>query len=61
MICKECKDKPIVRGIKHIKCFKCGKEAIVNSAYNNICNDCSGTYVICQYCGKEIKPDSENH
>ena len=52
MICKDCKNKPIVRGIKHIKCFKCGKKAIVNSVYGHICDNCSDTYIICQYCGK---------
>lgn len=55
MLCKDCKDKPLARGIKIIKCFKCGKETIVNCDYSNVCNDCSDIYVICQYCGKEIK------
>ena len=55
MICKECKNKPIIRGLKSIKCINCSKETIVNYAFTNICNDCSDTYLKCQCCGKELK------
>lgn len=57
MLCKECNEKGVVRGVKHITCFKCGKkDVLVNYAYSNICPDCSYDYVICQYCGKNIVP-----
>jgi len=59
MICKECKNKSIVRGLKHVKCFKCDKETTVNFVYSNICTDCSDTYLICQCCGKIIKNKKE--
>jgi len=55
MLCKECKNKPIVRGIKHIACFLCSKETFVNSSYVNICVNCSDKLLICQCCGKHIK------
>jgi len=54
MICKECKNKSIIRGIKQIKCFKCNIETTVNFVYSDICACCSDTYLICQCCGKEI-------
>jgi len=55
MICKECKNKPIARGIKHIVCFLCSKETLVNSSYVNICVNCSDDLLICQCCGEKIK------
>jgi len=55
MICKDCRDKHIARGMKEIICFKCGKITYINSVYSNVCNNCSDIYLICQYCDKEIK------
>jgi hypothetical protein len=55
MICKECKTKPVARGIKFVKCFKCSKDTHVNYFHGNICTDCSDTLDICQYCCKEIE------
>ena len=55
MICKNCKNKSIARGIKQIKCFKCDKKTLVNYAYSNICSECSDNLNICQYCGEVIK------
>lgn len=54
MICENCKNKPIARGIKRTECCKCGKHTIVNYAYKDICTDCSEKYHICQYCGESI-------
>ena len=54
MICNKCKDKPILRGIKIVKCVKCNKDTAISYAYSNICNKCSDTHMICQCCGKEI-------
>ena len=55
MICNDCENKNIVRGIKQIKCFKCDKKVMVNFVYGNICLECSNNLLICQCCGKEIK------
>lgn len=55
MICKECKNKPIARGIKFVKCFRCDENTTVNSFHKNICNDCSDKYQVCQYCGNKIE------
>jgi len=55
MICKECENKNIVRGIKLIKCFNCNKETYVGFCYSNICLECSNKYLICQCCGEKIK------
>lgn len=58
MICKECKDKPVVRGVKTINCKICGCGAFVNYGYQEICEECSDEKLICQYCGKEIKKET---
>lgn len=55
MICKDCKTKPVARGIKFVKCLRCNKDVYVNCFHSNICTNCSDNLVICQYCGKEIK------
>jgi len=59
MICRDCENKNIVRGIKHVKCIKCGKDTMVNFVYSNICLECSNNNLICQCCGKEIKSEIE--
>ena len=61
MICKECENKNIIRGIKHVKCINCGKDTMVNFVYSDICLECSNNLLICQCCGKEIKKDSFYH
>jgi len=55
MLCKECKTKPMVRGIKSIKCFRCGSDTIINSNFTDICIDCSNQLNVCQCCGEQIK------
>ena len=60
MLCSSCKDKPINRGIKTIKCSECGTKRIINSAYgnsyDNVCSDCSDKWRICINCSmrKEV-------
>ena len=54
MLCKVCKNKPIVRGIKKVNCLKCGKETFISIVYGNICEECSDRLQICQCCGKEL-------
>lgn len=54
MICNKCKDKPLARGVKQVKCFKCGKDTLTNSFYSDICDNCSDENLICQYCGEYI-------
>ena len=54
MICKECINKPLARGIKFVTCFKCGNKTTINYFYHQICKDCSNMLYICEYCGKEI-------
>jgi len=61
MICNKCKDKPILRGIKFVKCVKCNEDTAISYAYNNICNDCSDNYLICQCCGKEVKKEISHY
>ncbi len=51
MICNNCKDKPVVRGVKDVKCLKCGDITITNSNYINICKNCSDKLLLCQCCG----------
>ena len=61
MLCKVCKNKPIVRGIKKVNCLKCGKETFISIVYGNICEECSDRLQICQCCGKELfKNDSDD-
>lgn len=56
MICKDCKTKPLARGVKMIKCLVCKESKWVNHFYSNhICSDCSDKMGICQYCSKEIR------
>ena len=55
MICKNCEKKPIHRGVKQVKCFKCNQIVMINSAFSHICKDCSNVSGICQYCGKDMK------
>ena len=54
MLCSSCKDKPIHRGIKTIKCSKCNNKSMINSAhgngYNSVCNVCSDRFGICVSC-----------
>ena len=54
MICESCNNKPLHRGLKQVKCFKCGKIVMINSAFFDICENCSVIHHICQYCGKQI-------
>jgi len=54
LICKNCRGKSIVRGIKQINCLSCGKKTMVNYAYTNICEDCSNALQKCQCCGEKI-------
>jgi len=61
MICNKCKDKPILRGIKFVKCVKCNEDTAISYAYSNICNNCSDTYLICQCCGKEIEKEISHY
>jgi len=61
MICNKCKDKPILRGIKIVKCVKCNKDTAISYAYSNICNKCSDTHMICQCCGKEIEKEISHY
>ena len=57
MICKDCRNKSIVRGIKHVTCLNCGKQIMVNFAFANICEDCSNELQKCQCCGEGIKKE----
>ena len=60
MLCKDCKKKPTVRGMKKIRCVVCNKETIVNSDwYSYICVDCSDETGCCAYCGEFRKNGSE--
>jgi len=68
MICKDCENKPLARGVKQIQCMVCNGRFVTNSIYGtSICNHCSESKGICQYCGKEtnfhkerVVHDSEN-
>jgi predicted amidophosphoribosyltransferase len=55
MICKKCRGKSIVRGIKHVICLSCSKQIMVNYAFTNICEDCSNELQKCQCCGEVFK------
>jgi hypothetical protein len=53
MICEECKNKPLARGFRVTICKHCGEKCTPNSFYQiDICEDCSNTLGVCQYCGK---------
>jgi hypothetical protein len=54
MICKECKGKPVARGVKFATCFECENQTIVNCAYI-MCDECSDKLHICQCCEREVK------
>ena len=58
MVCKECKNKPLVRGIKFVKCLKCGKDCHVMYGDLDICEECSDEFGICNRCGKEGRNSS---
>ncbi len=55
MICEKCIDKPVVRGIKTVKCLKCGDIVTTSSNYINICQKCSNKLLLCECCGKKIE------
>lgn len=60
MLCNECKNKSVVRGIKQITCLDCYKEVGVNYAYGaNICEDCSNKTNNCVCCGSLIENSYE--
>jgi hypothetical protein len=53
MICDECKNKSLARGFRVVKCKYCGQQCTPNCFYKiDICEGCSNTFGICQYCGK---------
>lgn len=56
MKCKTCKDKPLAKKIKLIKCILCHNSRTVSTdAKSGICNACSEKYQHCVICGKVIK------
>ena len=55
MLCKECKNKPIARGVKKIKCLHYKTNGITNCEYINLCNTCSYMIRKCQRCGADIE------
>lgn len=60
MVCKECKNKPLVRGISQVICAMCGKDSATMYGDFNICNDCSDEYARCKRCGKKILKEENN-
>ncbi len=55
MLCEECKNKPIAKGIKLIKCWCCLREVAINMAYNShLCRECSEKRCECECCNKRI-------
>lgn len=59
MLCKQCEAKPIVRGIKTIRCRQCRKDTCINYAYAGwFCKDCSCNLGKCMACGKKIIDDT---
>lgn len=61
MICKECEKKPLHRGVKQVKCFKCGQIVMINSAFSFICKECSNMHGVCQYCGRDIRVNNNGN
>jgi uncharacterized membrane protein len=55
VVCKNCKTKPLVRGIEIIECLKCGKQSYIMWGDYHICKECSDTYGVCKRCGEKIK------
>ena len=53
MLCHKCKDKPVARGVKSIKCFSCGEDVVINVEHS-ICSDCSNKLGVCSKCGREV-------
>ena len=54
MVCKDCKNKPAIRGIKFVKCLKCGKDRSIMYGDFDICEECSDEFGICKRCGKKV-------
>lgn len=61
MICKDCKDKPLARGIKDIKCYRCGEKSMTNVSFMSICEVCSDMLSICQVCSKNTRVTNEGN
>jgi hypothetical protein len=54
MVCKDCTEKPLVRGIKFVKCIKCGKDCHIMYGDFDICEECSDEFGVCKRCGKKV-------
>ena len=53
MKCNECDSKPIVRGLRVIKCFYCGEEKM-GGWDDTTCLRCSNKLKVCQTCNKSF-------
>lgn len=55
MLCKKCRSKPIMRGIKTIVCSRCKKDAVISYGHaGHICNNCSDETNVCMNCSIHI-------
>lgn len=54
MVCEDCTGKPSVRGIKFIKCIKCGKDCHIMYGDFDVCEECSDEFGICKVLDCEL-------
>lgn len=54
MLCKRCEGQPVARGIKFVKCIKCGRELFANIEYTPMCTTCCEVNDICEKCGEVL-------
>ena len=61
MVCKDCKDKPLIRGINFAKCIKCGKDCHIMYGDFDICEECSDEFGVCKRCGKKVATENNTN
>lgn len=56
MTCNNCRNKPVARGIKNIRCVGCRKDTVVNfSSTGHLCGKCSYEKRKCVICGAKLE------
>ena len=53
-LCERCKNRPIPKGLKQIKCLVCGKDSVKIYDAVEICSDCLIKENKCDVCGQKL-------